>query len=255
MLHSIWRYAERNNFTEHEDATIYGLTSGNKPLKARLWFMEAELQLSSSGLGQDTRMKTFMSLMAALHLTSHCPVKLSQRVYADPVLMSRWDVTTQPQEKAAGERQCKPGTVTWIMTCRYIVCLGLLSTGNRPGKCPHSCGLTLLRQIDVNVTAVLKIFPVLQLSWGYQVILSPQSWQCRSWSGWRPFCSGGSETFGTTQSLCVNLSCCCPEGLLPLASWKDPQVLLFLWLLLGCLLHWWRGREGEEVTASFIQTF
>lgn len=144
MLHSIWRYAGRKHFTEHEDVTIYGLTSGNKPLKARLY--DSWRLNSSSGLGQDTRTKTFTSLMAALHLTSHRPVKLSQRVYADPVLMSRWDVTTQPQEKAGGERQCTPGTITWTMTCRSMVHLELLSTGNRPGKCPHSSRLTLLNR-------------------------------------------------------------------------------------------------------------
>lgn len=78
--------------------------------------------------------QTFMSLMAALQLTSHRPVKLSQRVYADPLLMSRWDVTTQPQEKAGGERQCTPGTITQTMTCRSMVCLELLSTGSGQGS-------------------------------------------------------------------------------------------------------------------------
>lgn len=124
------------------------------------WFTEAALQLSSAGLGQDTRMKTFtsslMSLIAGLHFTSHHPVNLPPGVYPDPVLISWWGVTHLVPGKGWEGRQWMPSTVTQIRTrgsALAMACLraqekgmGLLSAGNRAGKNPLSGGFTLLHR-------------------------------------------------------------------------------------------------------------
>lgn len=44
------------------------------------------------------------------------------------------------------------------------------------------------------------LLPWRNMCGAWQFILSPQSQQRRSWSGWKPFCSVGSETSGTAQS-------------------------------------------------------
>lgn len=255
MLHSIWRYAGRKHFTEHEDVTIYGLTSGNKPLKARLY--DSWRLNSSSGLGQDTRTKTFTNL----HVSDGSPashIPPPSQTLSEGLCRPSTDVKVRCDHSAPGKGWRGKAVHTWHHNMNHDMQIhgssGTSFNWKQVREVPSLQQTHIAQQTNVNVTTVLKIYLVLLLlSWGYQVILSPQSWQCRSWSGWRPFCSGGSETFGTT--LCVNHACCCPEGLLLLASWEDPQVLLFPVAILSCLLCWWRGKEEEEITASFIQAF
>lgn len=85
-------------------------------------------------------------------------------------------------------------------------------------------------QADANATAVLKICLVLLLSWGggtYQFIRSPESQQCRSWSGWKPFCSVSSETFRTTQSLASILHAAALRSCFLQLPWRTHRCCFF----------------------------
>lgn len=75
----------------------------------------------------------------------------------------------------------------------------LLSTWSRSGKPVHSGGFTG-RQTQLLQWRLALLLPWRYICGACQFVPSAQSQQCRSWAGWKPFCSVGSETPGAAQS-------------------------------------------------------
>lgn len=157
-----------------------------------------------------TRMKTCTSslifLMAGLHFITHHPGLF--RSSTDFIMKVRCH-SPGPRSRLGG-RQRTPGTVTQSRTCSSAPALASLrvwAKGTRLLSTWTSQGSTFPlvdSQADTNTTAPMTVCSLL-LPWrcmcgAYQFTWSPQSQQCRSWSGWKPFCSVGAETSGAAQS-------------------------------------------------------